>query len=190
MSAMTFSEKQYGLKMAASGYSMELKMDLNKKPVWHCENGKLKMGIKDNYTFYWSATNLTVTGSLILDGKEHKLTGKGWFDKQGGPYNFLSRLTQWEWFSLRFFDNEEVMLFSFPHDDYRDGTVIGKDGAFRRFNEFNIEPTKFTEAHGLKFSSGWKVFLKGVKDERYTITPKMEGQLNFFFFELLADIKD
>jgi predicted secreted hydrolase len=190
MSEMTFAEKHYGLHMASDGYSLDLTMDLNKPPVWHCEDGKLMMGIENNHTFYWSATNLAVSGKLILNGKEHHISGKGWFDKQGGPYNFLDRRTQWEWFSLRFFDNEEVMLFSFPHDNYRDGTYIEKSGKYTRFNNYTITPTRFTEAHGLKFSSGWKMTLKGLKDEEYTITPKLEGQLNFFFFELLADITD
>jgi len=32
--------------------------------------------------------------------------------------------------------------------------------------------------------------MKGFKEEAYTITPKMDGQLNLFYYELLADIKD
>ncbi len=43
---------------------------------------------------------------------------------------------------------------------------------------------------GLKFSTGWKVEITGIKDQQYTIVPKIDGQLNFFFFELLADIKN
>ena len=29
-----------------------------------------------------------------------------------------------------------------------------------------------------------------IKDERYTMVPKMSGQLKLFYFELLADVKD
>ena len=82
------------------------------------------------------------------------------------------------------------MLFSFPQDDYRDGTYIERSGNFRRLNGYEITPLGFTEAGGKKFSSGWKVEMKGVKDEQYTIIPKMDGQLNLFYFELLADVKD
>lgn len=190
MSEMTFSDTKLGLSMTAGEYSLTLDMDVIKPPVWHCDNGALKMGIDDQWTYYFSYTNLAVSGKLVLEGKEHKVSGKGWFDKQGGPYNILDRRTQWEWFSMRFFDNEEAMLFSFPQDHYQDGTFIDKSGNSRRLKDYTIVPLGFTEAAGLKFSCGWKVEMMGIKDQEYTITPKIDGQFNLFFFELLADIKD
>ncbi len=190
MSAMAFSAKKLGLNMSAADYSLTLDMDAIKPPVWHCDNGVLKMGIEDNYTYYWSNTNLAVTGTLVFHGKPHRVSGKGWFDRQGGQYKFLDRRTQWEWFSLRFFDNEEVMLFSFPHDGYQDGTIIDGSGHAKRLTDYTIAPLGFTESSGFKFSSGWAVNLKGVKEQEYTIIPKVDGQLNFFFYELLADIKN
>lgn len=91
---------------------------------------------------------------------------------------------------MRFFDNEEVMLFSFPQSHYQDGTFISKDGKYKRLNDYDIVPLGFTEAGGHKFSLGWKVKMKDVKDEEYTIIPKMDGQLNLTYYELLADVKD
>jgi predicted secreted hydrolase len=189
---MTFGNRKLGLNMAGKEYSLALDMDAVKSPVWHCDNGVLKMGSDDakQTTYYWSYTNLALSGKLVLDGKEHKLTGKGWFDKQGGPYNPLDRRAAWEWFSLRFFDNEEAMLFSFPQDPYQDGTFIDKSGNSRRLNDYKITPLGYTETGGKKFSFGWKLEMKGVKDENYTIVPKIDGQFNFFYFEMLADIKD
>jgi hypothetical protein len=34
------------------------------------------------------------------------------------------------------------------------------------------------------------VEIKGIKDEQYSLVPKIDGQLNLFYFKLLADIKD
>jgi len=81
-------------------------------------------------------------------------------------------------------------MFSFPHDNYQDGTYIESSGNARRLNDYQITPLGWTEAGGYKFSYGWKVELKDVKDQENTIVPKIDGQLNFFYFELLADIKD
>lgn len=182
---------QLGLDMTGDGYALTLDIEMAKKPIWQCENGVLRMGIEAPLakTYYWSYTNLSVAGKLVLEGKEHKVKGKAWFDRQGGPFNPLDRRQQWEWFSLRFFDNTEVMLFSFPHVPYHDGTLINSDGKASRYSDFTIEPLGFTQAGGNKFSCGWNVVLKGVKDEVYTIVPKTDGQLNLFYFELLADIK-
>jgi hypothetical protein len=187
---MTFETEKLSLNITGKDYSLAMEMDVVKPRVWHCDEGTLKMGIDHNWTYYWSYTNLALSGDLILDGEEHKVTGKGWFDKQGGPYNLIDRRTQWEWFSLRFFDNEEIILFSFPHVCYYDGTYIEKSGGCRRLNDYQIEPLGWTEAKGLKFSSGWKVEMKHVKDKEYTLIPIIDGQFNFFFFELLAKIND
>jgi predicted secreted hydrolase len=189
---MTFSGKELKLGMTGSDYSLSLDMNAVKPPVWHCDNGVLKMGVDDpkERTYYWSYTHLATSGKLTLGNKEYQVTGKAWFDKQGGTYTLTSRWTNWEWFSLRFFDGEEVMLFSFPQDNYQDGTYIEKSGNFRRLNDYVITPLGFTEAGGKKFSCGWQVELRGIKDVAYTIVPKIDGQLNLFYFELLADIKD
>lgn len=193
---MTFplekSQGKLGLNMDGSGYSLSLDIEINKKPIWQCQNGVLQMGIDAPLakTYYWSYTNLAAAGKLVLDGKELTVKGKAWFDRQGGPFNPLDRRQQWEWFSLRFFNDEEVMLFSFPHVPYQDGTFVARTGKATRFNDFTIEPLGFTEAGGNKFSCGWKVNLKGINDEEFTIIPKIDGQLNLFYFELLADIKN
>lgn len=189
---MEFSERELKLNMGGDDYSLSLEMDAVKSPVWHCDNGVLNMGVDDpkERTYYWSYTNLATSGRLILGEKEFKVSGKAWFDKQGGTYTLTSRWTNWEWFSLRFFDGEEIMLFSFPQNNYRDGTYIEESGNFRRLNEYEITPLGFTEAGGKKFSCGWKVEMKNIKDEEYTIIPKMDGQLNLFYFELLADVRN
>lgn len=189
---MNFSNMELELNMGGDDYSLSLDMKMVKPPVWHCDDGVLKMGIDDpkETTYYWSYTNLATSGKLTLGRNEFDVSGKAWFDKQGGTYTLTNRWTNWEWFSLRFFDGEEIMLFSFPQDNYRDGTYIEKSGKFRRLNDYEITPLGFTEAGGKKFSCSWKVEIEGVKGEKYTIIPKMDGQLNLFYFELLADVKD
>jgi predicted secreted hydrolase len=189
---MKFPGKELELSMEDRDYSLSLILIAVKPPVWHCEDGVLKMGIDDpkERTYYWSYTNLAASGKLVLGNKEYTVSGKAWFDKQGGTYTLTSRWTNWEWFSLRFFDGEEIMLFSFPQDNYQDGTYIERSGSYRRLNDYRIAPLGFTEAGGKKFSCGWEVEMKVIKDEHYTIVPKIDGQLNLFYFELLADVID
>lgn len=187
-----FSDQKLDLGITTQDYSLSLDMNIVKPPVWHCDNGVLRMGIDDpkETTYYWSYTNLAASGKLVLGAKESKVSGKAWFDRQGGTYNIINRWTHWEWFSMRFFDDEEVMLFSFPQSDYQDGTFIDREGNYRRLNDYSITPLGFTEAGGHKFSLGWQVAMKGIKDEEYTIVPKMDGQVNLTYYELLADVKD
>lgn len=181
------------LVMNAREYALRLSMRAQKAPVWHCEDGKLQMGVQGDprqVTYYYSFTNMLADGTLTLNGKEHKVRGKAWFDRQGGTYALTKPVTNWEWFSLRFFDNEELMLFSFPQTGYVDGTYIRENGEYRRADGYGIEPLTFiTEPNTqYRFSSGWKVRIPGVKEEDYLIRPVTDGQFNIFFFELLAEI--
>jgi hypothetical protein len=118
------------------------------------------------------------------------VSGKSWFDKQGGPYTVTNLKTQWEGFSLRFYDNEEIMLFSFPQSNYYDGTYISKDAKGERLNNYALKTTKHITHSGLKWSSGWDLSAPGIKEEYYAIIPIKEGNINFSYFEEICYIKN
>lgn len=192
-STLVRDDTGFDLALNAKNYSVHIRMNTRKAPVWHCEDGFLQMGIQNNpreTTFYYSYTNLELKGVLTLEGKQIPVTGQGWFDKQGGPFRVTALQTHWEWFSLRFFDGEEIMLFSFPQDDYRDGTYIRRDGSYCRLNNYSIEALDFTVANEIRFSCKWKVNMPGIRQEEYTIVPLADGQINLAYFELLAGIYD
>lgn len=172
-------------------FTLDLTLDQGKGAFWHCDDGVLQMGSRraDQTTLYYSYTNMPTTGTLTLDGEHLDVTGKSWFDKQGGTFTLSDTATHWEWFSLRFDDDEEAMLFSFPQSGYQDGTFIPSDGGSRRLVDYTVTTTAFTTAAGMKFSAGWDIDLPGIKDEHYTLTPLMDGQLNFAYFEELAAIR-
>lgn len=174
-------------------FDMDLLCGFGKGPVWHCDDGLLQMGIPDAKatTLYYSWTNMPSVGALRLGGRDIKLTGKTWFDKQGGPYNMANMKCHWEWFSLRFFDDEEAMLFTFPHNKEPefDGTFVAKDGSYHRLNNYRIESLGQTEHKGLLWSCGWRLHMDE-KEQDYLIEPLQEGHMNFAYFEELCSIKN
>ncbi len=176
-------------------FSLELKLDRGKGGVWHGENGVLIMGVEKDpkqRTVYYSYTNMPTEGKLMLkssvDKKTYDVSGKSWFDRQWGPFSITDPATHWEWFSLRFFDDEEVMLFSFPQHPYQDGTYVDREGNSRRIRNFKIEEKELKEVNGYVFSYGWNVYLPGVKEEFYEIIPMFEGQINIGYLELMAKV--
>lgn len=187
---LTKGESGMHIIAKAADFAYDLFLDYGKGAFWHCDNGKLQMGIpsKKATTLYYSYTNMPASGTITLDGVAHTVKGKAWFDKQGGTYPLIKPACMWEWFSLRFFDDEEMMLFSFPQDDYADGTYIRADRTRARLNRYTVKPKKFTTAGGYQFSCEWEVELPGLKDGHYLIRPLTEGQLNLIYFELLAGI--
>lgn len=173
-------------------FSLDLELNYGKGAVWHCDDGFLQMGIPDKKqtTIYYSYPNMPTTGTITLGSEKIQVKGKSWFDKQGGPYSLLNTWTHWEWFSLRFFDDEEMMLFSFPQNRYQDGTYIRQEGRYQRLNNYSIKPTDFAYPDGVKYSCRWELTVPGLKEEWYTITPLLEGQMNMGYYELLASIRN
>jgi len=181
------------IQLRHKDFSLDLMCDYGKGSIWHCDSGMLQMGIDDKKatTLYYSWTNMPSVGTLVLNDKEIKLKGKTWFDKQGGTYNMADMRCHWEWFSLRFFDDEEMMLFTFPHNEkpQYDGTYIDKNGKYERLNDYQIESLSTITHKGLKWSSKWKLHVNK-KEEDYIIEPLQDGHMNFAYFEELCTIKN
>lgn len=182
------------IQASAEDYSFTLDLDYGKGAFWHCDNGLLLMGspTTKETTLYYSYPNMPTRGTVSLGGKTFQVTGKSWFDKQFGPYHLTARECHWDWFSLRFFDDEEVMLFSFPQGNYQDGTYIKADSS-SRLTGYTIQEEQIVEltegkAAGTKFPYGWQIHLPGIKEEHYTIKPLTEGQLNGVYFEMMCDV--
>jgi predicted secreted hydrolase len=171
-------------------FALDLMLEYGKGAFWHCDNGVLRMGVDEpkETTLYFSYPNMPTSGTMTLHGKAHAVNGKSWFDKQGGPYSIRDRKTHWEWFSLRFFDDEELMLFTFPQNSYQDGTYIPQSGSARRLTEYSITPLDFVTINGARFSCGWSLDVPGCKGEHYTIRPLLKGQVNLAYCEQLAGI--
>ncbi len=193
-SKLTKNQESFEIKLDTKDFNLNLTLDVGKGAFWHGDDGVLVMGTESDpkqRTLYYSYTNMPTKGELTLKRNDEKpitVKGKTWFDRQWGPYDIVDNSTHWEWFSLRFFDDEEVMIFYFPQHPYLDGTYITKDKQGIRLRDCQVEPLEMIEIDGFKFSKGWKLKIPGVKEENYTIKPLMDGQLNLAYYELMASI--
>jgi predicted secreted hydrolase len=189
-------------KLTAKDQGRDLKYSLElvpkKSPVWHGENGILIMGYPDRpeeRTVYWSYTNLTTTGEISYKHSSNVLVtmpvkGKSWFDRQWGPF----KNKNWDWFSLRFFDDEEIMLFSFPEQKYKDATYVDRQGKVKTFKDFSYTVDRWLKIEGLNTTAmgiGWEVSIP-VKENHYRIVPLADNQIRIHpagcYYEGLAKI--
>jgi len=182
--------------------SYNLHLDFGKGAAWHCNNGVLVMGDESDplqRTVYYSYPNMPTRGTLTFiddEGNETEMVveGKSWYDRQWGPFEVLNTRSHWEWFSLRFFDNEEIMLFYFPgHDEpyqeeYQDGTFINTTGNYERLQNYDYSVTDYIEVDGVCYSFGWEITLPGIKEEHYRIEPMLDGQIHWGYFEMMAAV--
>ena len=177
----------------ADNFCFDMDMEYGKGAFWHCDNGFLMMGSDDfsekESTTYYSYPSMPTKGTITMEGRTVHVQGSSWFDKQGGPYSLVDRKTHWEWFSFRFFDNEQIMLFSFPQNNmYTDGTYITDKAP--RLTNYTIKPLDFVEVWELRFSKGWEITMPGIKEEFYTVTPVVDGQMHSMYFEELCEVRN
>lgn len=95
---------------------------------------------------YYSLTRLETTGLVRLDGREARVTGESWMDKEFGSNQLGETQVGWDWFSLQLQDGREIMLYMLRDRtgevDYGSGTVVSPDGEVRyvSLGEWTAEP--------------------------------------------------
>ena len=86
---------------------------------------------------YYSATRMTISGSL----GSVRFTGTAWFDHQWGDFASVPSAQHWDWFSCRFDDRTELMLYRFRNGQ-ANGTFVDRIGRGRAVSRFDARPGK------------------------------------------------
>jgi len=94
--------------------------------VLHGDGGVIRQG--PSRSFYYSATRMRMRGALADAGRRVGFTGAAWLDHQWGNFAAVPQALRWDWFSCRFDDGSELMLYRF-RDGVRDGTFVERSGA-------------------------------------------------------------
>jgi predicted secreted hydrolase len=119
-----------------------------------------------NASAYLSWTRLEVTGSITVEGRDIEVTGAGWFDHEWGTSQLGEGVAGWDWFSLRFEDNSELMVYRLRRGDgspdpYSSGTLVPADGAPRKLalEDVELEPTGAWTSPATEgtYPSGWRI---------------------------------
>lgn len=177
-------------RITIDGRSDKLRLNLECTPVkdavWHGKDGIIVMGHPDKpkeRSFYYSFTNMATKGAIEFQDEKGSWVkidgnGKAWFDRQWGKFSELG----WEWFSFRFFDDEEIMLFPFPKTGTKEATYVDRQGKVVRFDDFTYSVKEFKTFDGNKIGLGWNVTVP-FKDKEYVVAPLVEDQYNPSFLQ-------
>lgn len=125
------------------------------------EMGDCSVGNMDNMTglsYYYTHPCMTTTGQLHTGSQTIDIEGSTWFDHQWG--NFQQCPSNWDWFSLRFDDGSELMLFNFNKEGNNEETVPEKRTA-----------TYFASDGSVKYWSGASAFSQ--TPMRYYLSPSV-----------------
>ncbi len=101
---------QYHVKADASTYSIDFNYNSLKRPLMVGGTGYLYQGAS-SYTYYYSLTTLTVTGSITVNGITESVSGTAWLDRQWGNFNPLNG-EQYEWFSIQLSNGMDMNIWN------------------------------------------------------------------------------
>lgn len=101
---------EYELNASSGTVSISFDLETVKRPLIVGGDGLFDQG-SANYTYYYSQTDNTVSGSLTLNGNTETVTGKAWIDRQYGNFNpFFGE--DYEWFNIQLDNGTDLNLWN------------------------------------------------------------------------------
>jgi predicted secreted hydrolase len=171
------------LQASMDGYTIDLNLDGLKPPTLHNGNGLITYGL-GGFSYYYSRTDMAVSGILLDHQQSLQVTGEAWMDHQWG--NFLTLgVGGWDWYSVQLQNQTEMMLYLI-----RDATgkvistyagFIGKDGQSLQVPASAVNVSVLdhwtSPATGITYPSGWRVTINDPRlQTTLTLQPELKNQ--------------
>lgn len=169
----------------SADFGYELSLDPNKPPTLHGDQGFSKKGsVEGQASYYYSMTRLQVSGQLRVKDRVTSVSGKAWFDHEFGSSQLGPEQEGWDWFSLVFDDNSELMLYHMRLrnggiEPNSSGTFVKTDGSVVHLmrEDFTIEKSREWKSpgSGATYPARWII---GIPSLNLTleVNPKISDQ--------------
>jgi predicted secreted hydrolase len=136
---------RYTVDAGAEREGLRLGLVPRRRYVLHGRRGVIEQG-GGGPSAYYSSTRLAVRGTLRLGDRRIAVSGEGWIDHQWGNFAGTPEASRWDWFSCRFEDGRDLMLYRFldlqnrPRPAYFTGTLVDRGGRVQRIARFHASP--------------------------------------------------
>lgn len=180
-SATTMPDGAWHIVAFNGGDSVDLVMRSKKPPAIHGENGVSVKAEGVGYaSHYYSMTRLDVDGAV----NQQHCRGIAWMDHEFSSSKLREYQQGWDWFSIQFDNESELMLYQMRRvdgnvDTTSSGSLITSDGSVihLRRDQMLIEPVGkwHSSKSGATYPMGWRVAVPAF-GIRVTLKPSMTNQ--------------
>jgi predicted secreted hydrolase len=137
------------LRVTDDKFSMAFSLHSEKPPVVHGVNGvSQKAAGEGRASHYISFTRLLTSGTIEMAGKSIEVRGTSWMDHEFFTNSMDAEQVGWDWLSLQFEDDTELMLYQFRRKDgsadpFSSGTYMDAQGkpVHLTATDFRLVPT-------------------------------------------------
>jgi predicted secreted hydrolase len=162
-SATTLHDGSWRIAASNAGDSLDVVMRSRKPPAIHGQDGiSIKAEGIGYASHYYSMTRLEVSG--MVNGQ--RCRGIAWMDHEFGSSNLRENQQGWDWFSIQFDNESELMLYQIRRSDgspdvTSSGSLIASDGTVIhiRRDQMRIQPLGRwrSSRSGATYPMGWRI---------------------------------
>jgi predicted secreted hydrolase len=164
------------LKGSLQGGALSMNLHSRRTPMYVGGRGYLPFG--NQFTYYYSLTDLATHGTIRLKGVDYTVSGISWLDHQWGNWNW-STVKGWTWMALQLKNGVQMSVFDFRSQGNRQraASVITPNGVTHTIHKLTIASTgTWRSPHtGGLYPSGWIVTIPSLR-ARFTVTPALKDQ--------------
>ncbi len=157
------------IKVETQDFAFDLELKSVKPVVLQGEQGlSRKSDTPGNASYYYSLTRLHTTGEITIRGSTEAVSGSSWMDHEWFSSVLNSEQAGWDWFSLQFNDQRELMLFQIRPIDleqqpFKYGILVQPGGGTQVLNadEIVLNPIRKwqSESSQAQYPVHWQVNL-------------------------------
>lgn len=159
------------LQMQAKHDDYAIDVSLSNSPLTiHGDKGYSQKTASGHASYYFSYPFLEATGTVTFKGKQYKVLGNAWYDREWSA-SLLDKSQQgWDWFSLTSNEThkEGLMLFCIrnaqQHYDYCSGTRIAQNGQANALSrdDIQLQALEHITLDGTSYPSKWQITLPNI----------------------------
>ena len=169
---------KHSLKAQTDDFELDLMLKPVKPPVAHGKAGYSLKGVKpESACCYYSFTRLEVSGRLNVKGNAVAIKGIAWMDHEFSSAPLEPDIVGWDWFSLQFDDNTELMMFILHTKDagaqLTGCTFVDEQGCAHDLEQFELQSlrTWHSPHTGGDYPLDWTLSVPGAElDVEITVT--------------------
>jgi predicted secreted hydrolase len=176
------------LQAISDQFALQLRLESRKQPVIHGSDGiSQKSAGAGHASHYISLTRLAVSGDIELNEKKFPVTGTAWMDHEFFTQQLDAEQVGWDWLSLQFDDNAELMLFRIRRrdgsiDPFSSGTYVDAAGKSTHLTQrdFTLRPlgeTWASDSNRAVYPIRWQVSVPSLKINADITTPLKQQEL-------------
>lgn len=182
---------QYRIKASMANGSIDFNMNAVKRPLMVGGTGFLYEG-ETGYTYYYSITELQISGTVNMNGVTETIHGQAWIDRQWGEFN-PNTGEQYTWMSLNMSNGMDFNLWNIfnkqneiPNTpEFRFCSAYLNDSTDTTFSDFNLERLKYvyTSDSVRCYDQQWRFTAPNINLLITATQSNNEVKLPFRFFE-------